>query len=169
MRRAASAKPFSQNIVFPATTAPRASRIIGLRASGRPKQCANYVHLNQLTQPSRLEHRRSCRRRPDRVQFHLWFVRRSLCRRCRRRHRFRRQTLPNRNTSFEGHDGACPSSSKNYRLENWKRFRAPGWPDFFRSFMRGSRRSNPSVFSVRRKLAFTCKRAREIARRAAPA
>ena len=26
-----------------------------------------------------------------------------------------------------------------YRLENWKRLRAPGWPDFLRSFIRGSR------------------------------
>ena len=27
----------------------------------------------------------------------------------------------------------------NQRLENWKRLRAPGWPDFLRSFMRRSR------------------------------
>jgi hypothetical protein len=43
----------------------------------------------------------------------------------------------------------------NYRFENWKRFRAPGCPDFFRSFMRGSRRSKPSAFNVPRKLPST--------------
>ena len=58
---------------------------------------------------------------------------------------------------------------RNYRFENWKRLRAPGWPDFFRSFIRGSRLSNPSAFKVPRRFASTCKSAREIASRAAPA
>jgi hypothetical protein len=102
MRRAASAKRFLRNIVFPATTAPRASGIIGLRVFGRPRQCANYVHLNHLTQPRRLEHRRSCRRRPDRVQFHLWSVHRWLCRRRRQRH------LLGRRGSRGNCSGACP-------------------------------------------------------------
>ena len=41
--------------------------------------------------------------------------------------------------------------------------------DFFRSFIRGSRRSNPSAFNVPRRFASTCRSAREIASRAAPA
>src|SRR5256886_14683579 len=50
---------------------------------------------------------------------------------------------------------ALQSMPGYYRFENWKRFRAPGCPDFFRSFIRGSRRSVPSVFNVLRTLPST--------------
>ena len=57
----------------------------------------------------------------------------------------------------------------DYRFENWNRFRAPGCPDFFRSFIRGSRRSKPSALSGARKFASTWRSARAIANCAAPA
>lgn len=36
------------------------------------------------------------------------------------------------------------------RLENWNRLRAPGWPDFLRSFIRESRVSRPLALSTGR-------------------
>src|SRR5438105_586406 len=56
-----------------------------------------------------------------------------------------------------------------YRLLYWKRFRAPGWPYFFRSLMRGSRVSSPSALSVERRFGSTSSKALEIPCRTAPA
>src|ERR1043166_4869179 len=51
-------------------------------------------------------------------------------------------------------------SKLDQRLLYWKRFRAPGWPYFLRSFMRGSRVSNPSAFKAGRSVASTLSSAR---------
>src|SRR3984885_9555829 len=56
-----------------------------------------------------------------------------------------------------------------YRFENWNRLRAPGWPDFFRSFILGSRVRRPSSFKTGRIVASWASSAREIAKRIAPA
>jgi hypothetical protein len=56
-----------------------------------------------------------------------------------------------------------------YRLENWNRLRAPGCPDFLRSFILGSRVSKPSSFKAGL-IALSCSNnARAIANRTAPA
>src|SRR5208337_2578257 len=47
-----------------------------------------------------------------------------------------------------------------YRLLYWKRLRAPGWPYFLRSRIRGSRVRKPSALSKGRKLASTVNNAR---------
>src|SRR5260370_21712985 len=57
----------------------------------------------------------------------------------------------------------------NYRFENWNRLRAPGWPDFLRSLILGSRVRRPSSFSVGRMVASCCSNARAMANRTAPA
>jgi len=57
----------------------------------------------------------------------------------------------------------------NYRFENWNRLRAPGWPDFLRSLILGSRVRRPSSFSVGRIAASCCSNARAMANRTAPA
>ena len=56
-----------------------------------------------------------------------------------------------------------------YRLENWKRLRAPFWPYFFRSLMRGSRVINPACFNCGRRSALNSSNARVIPCRIAPA
>ena len=57
----------------------------------------------------------------------------------------------------------------NQRFEYWKRLRAPGWPYFLRSFMRGSRVRKPSALRVERRLASNCSKARAMPCRTAPA
>src|SRR6266436_2215025 len=62
-----------------------------------------------------------------------------------------------------------PALQIDYRLENWNRLRAPGCPDFFRSFILGSRVSKPSSFKAGL-IATSCSNsARAIANRTAPA
>jgi hypothetical protein len=60
-------------------------------------------------------------------------------------------------------------SSLPYRLENWNRLRAPGCPDFLRSFIRGSRVSKPSSFNTGLIAPSCSNNARAIANRTAPA
>src|SRR6516162_4239336 len=54
------------------------------------------------------------------------------------------------------------AASLGYRLLYWNRLRAPGWPYFLRSRIRGSRVKSPSALRTGRKLASTVSRARAI-------
>ncbi len=57
-------------------------------------------------------------------------------------------TIQNEKTLHSGRISLNKTNRKtilNYRLEYWKRFRALGWPGFFRSTIRGSRVKSPSL------------------------
>src|SRR5690554_6743920 len=64
---------------------------------------------------------------------------------------------------------ALKRKENNYRLENWKRLRAPLRPYFLRSFLRGSRVRYPSSLRSARIASSSCTSARLIPRRVATA
>ena len=64
--------------------------------------------------------------------------------------------------------GSAMKDACRYRFENWNRLRAPGWPDFLRSFMRGSRVSKPSSRSEPRRFSSLRSSARLMATAAHP-
>lgn len=66
-------------------------------------------------------------------------------------------------------NGAPGPRRKSYRLENWKRFRAPGCPYFLRSLLRGSRVRNPFRRREGRRSGSAVARARAIPILRAPA
>src|SRR5712692_9985168 len=66
--------------------------------------------------------------------------------------------------------GDCAARTKEtYRLENWNRRRAPGWPYFLRSTTRASRVKNPAFFIAGRNSGFHTHKARASPWRMAPA